>query len=242
MRTLTLYYDLARDIVSLTKAANAPEVTEIKGKLGDRFTLALHTHRAGTSELLPTGSVLVAAAKPEADYQGVAIVLVESDDWTVPSDETGNYTAVVTLNTDELRALFTTSEDSENAHFEISHRPDLSTDPSSSQTIRFVIGQDVIKDNDSAPSETGDGWTTADARFVRQYPTFTGLTGGTATDLDSVAISSADANRLVMLVISNSLKVFQIVNGADAEDAANGIVRPDNFDATTNPYIYRQLL
>lgn len=64
------------------------------------------------------------------------------------------------------------------------------------------------------------------------YGTITGLTGGTATDLDSLPT----VGRVNVLVILNrtELEFWVLTAGTAATNAANGIVRPIDYDGTTN--------
>lgn len=74
----------------------------------------------------------------------------------------------------------------------------------------------------------------------------TGLTGGSSADLDGIATASgAIATNSVLLLAYGTPRaatLWQLVAGVDAEDADAGIVRPDDFDGSTNPYVWKRVL
>lgn len=76
-----------------------------------------------------------------------------------------------------------------------------------------------------------------EARAPIWHPAITGLTGGGATKLDGLT-TAGKANLLVILHISSELQDWLLLTGTDAEDSANGIVRPDDYATTTNEQIW----
>jgi len=107
--------------------------------------------------------------------------------------------------------------------------------------ITFVCGEPV--------NATLSPLAQMDARYVANFIAdpfnVTGLTGGTAGMLDSVVTADVAVGRLAQFVINVSgvdvPHLWQLVAGTDAEDAAGGIVRPDDYDATTNAKVWKQL-
>jgi len=71
---------------------------------------------------------------------------------------------------------------------------------------------------------------------------FTGLTGGTATDLDSIATTALAVNSKVAIVISGALQFWRLQAGTNGEAAAQGIVRPDDYATTSNEKIWIRVL
>lgn len=69
------------------------------------------------------------------------------------------------------------------------------------------------------------------------------LTGGAAGALDSIVTAggTVTAGRVVMAVVSGVFSVWQLQAGTTAEDAAAGVVRPDDYAATTNEFIWTQV-
>ena len=78
-----------------------------------------------------------------------------------------------------------------------------------------------------------------DVGAPRVMDTITGLTGGAASDLDNLATAAGlydDA--LVVLFISGVKQEWLLEDGTDAESEAGGIVRPDDYAASTNEKIW----
>jgi hypothetical protein len=74
----------------------------------------------------------------------------------------------------------------------------------------------------------------------------TGLTGGGAAALDgivtgNVADPTLPTGYTVLLSYSRVMQIWQLVSGTDAEDTSAGVVRPDDYHATTNPRVWVQL-
>lgn len=110
------------------------------------------------------------------------------------------------------------------------------------------------------PAQTGTAklrklvWATLDAYFAhaattpRWFATITGRTGGTATDADSLATTGAGAPLAAGMAFfartgpGGSINLWYVRAGTDAEDAAGGIVRPDDYHATTNQIVFELML
>lgn len=71
----------------------------------------------------------------------------------------------------------------------------------------------------------------------------TSLTGGGATALDGIATAANALPTGYTLLLSYSRvgQWWQLIAGTDAEDASNGIVRPEDYHASTNARIWVQL-
>lgn len=84
-----------------------------------------------------------------------------------------------------------------------------------------------------------------DARYIGNLPDITGLTGGTATDLDSLPTTDVAVGRIVTLVINNGtfdeIQNWMLYTGTDAEAESDGIVRPDDFHTSTNAKVWKRL-
>lgn len=81
------------------------------------------------------------------------------------------------------------------------------------------------------------------ADSVHPHSDITGLTGGGATNLDGQATAGGveDPGHTVLLNISSVAQIWQLQAGTDAEDVAGGVVRPDDYNASTNAVIWRRL-
>jgi hypothetical protein len=88
----------------------------------------------------------------------------------------------------------------------------------------------------------------SDARYPRRGTSaaellldITALTGGASTALDGIATASLAAPYLVDIIISGGRKSYILQTGTDAE-AAPGIIRPDDYHASTNAKVWKQVL
>lgn len=77
-------------------------------------------------------------------------------------------------------------------------------------------------------------------------PDLLGLTGGGATNLDGVATKTGalvlvPTGTIFMLSYGRILQMWQLIAGTDAEAPSTGVVRPDDYNASTNARIWVQL-
>lgn len=75
---------------------------------------------------------------------------------------------------------------------------------------------------------------TPSVNILRVEPSITGLTGGAATDLDSLNTVSGTyaVGIVVFLVISGAPAIYQLTEGTDAENDP-WIIRPNDYDSQT---------
>ena len=72
-------------------------------------------------------------------------------------------------------------------------------------------------------------------------PSLTGLTGGTATDLDGVATASLAVGLIRMTLVSGELGFYELQAGTDAESSPD-VIRPDDYAASANEKIWKRVL
>lgn len=132
--------------------------------------------------------------------------------------------------------------------------------------VALTLNNNYIRDDDGAPEDpagsVSDDWF--DDRGVRHdeimspalsqnsrtthlengQPLINALTGGAAGALDSIptASSAMTTGRWVLAIVSGELSIWQLQAGTTAEDSANGIVRPDDYDGSTNARIWIKVL
>lgn len=73
----------------------------------------------------------------------------------------------------------------------------------------------------------------------------TGLTGGTATDLDSIVtltVLPVAVTTCHIIHATDGYQVWHLIAGTSAETEAGGIIRPDDYAASTNEKIWVQVL
>lgn len=81
------------------------------------------------------------------------------------------------------------------------------------------------------------------AGAVVPIPGITSLTGGGATALDGLVTASEriPTGAVVLLSYGRVGQLWQLVLGTDAENTSGGVVRPDDYHASTNARIWVQL-
>jgi len=85
---------------------------------------------------------------------------------------------------------------------------------------------------------------TPSVNILRVEPSITGLTGGTATDLDSLDTVNGtySVGIVVFLVVNNLPKIYQLTEGTDAENEPF-IIRPNDYDSQTGTKrVWKQLM
>lgn len=94
--------------------------------------------------------------------------------------------------------------------------------------------------NATLSQDIDDFLTESNGTFLFR-PDITGLTGGTATDLDVIATTGLTVATTIVMIVNASVPEFwRLVSGTDAEDTAGGIVRPDDYATTTNEKVWKQ--
>ena len=116
------------------------------------------------------------------------------------------------------------------------------------ERIAFPIYFDTAynRPEDAAPDATADSslaWLALHAK--RYYPAITTLIGGTSTALDGIDTTDLAARTLVLLVINDGTydleQTWMLYASSDAEDTASGIVRPDDYNASTNIKAWKRI-
>lgn len=127
------------------------------------------------------------------------------------------------------------------AIFEIEHTDQLGRTNTYVRKITHIMAQTV----DPNTLEGADlPNAIQDTNAVRTLSEITALQGGTPTDLDAVITTDLNVDTLYVLpnvTIGASVvsKQWILVTGTDAEDAANGIIRPADYAATTNEKVWK---
>jgi hypothetical protein len=113
---------------------------------------------------------------------------------------------------------------------------DVST-PGAAVIAKAVQGQGI------AITATGADAGTGDVTFALSHAYYTGYTGSGATNLDGEAtVNLAVNNNFRWVVVSLSLSIWQLVAGSDVENVSAGIVRPDDWNGSTNAKVWKRVL
>jgi hypothetical protein len=152
-----------------------------------------------------------------------------------------------TLSADNLRVIELLAGKGEiNTDFEVELQQGSSTPDVLAQSEIRIAGETInpasITGTIITPAEAvRDG----DSLLAHVRLDILGLTGGNVTDLDGIVTTSLATGRLYIIAaplgptVPSQFWVLQA--GTDAEDPANGIVRPDDYAASTNEKIWKAL-
>lgn len=227
---MDLTYDLATNTIT-------PDASEIALKWRGREPVRIHFNRSGVDELLPTGYGL-------ALYIAKAgTLLAEVTEWATPGTAAGYYTGTLILHTSGLTSAFEDEDVSEittDVEVQWWASGEASSPSISDSILSAKIRRPAVEPEPAAVEvlEGGEEWL--EARAARWYSGITGLTGGGATKLDG--ITTADKSGLLATLYAFSeLQDWLLVAGTDAENSANGIVRPDDYDGSTNAQVWKRV-
>lgn len=98
---------------------------------------------------------------------------------------------------------------------------------------------DDLIGNSPTSSTPGPSYPTTDA-VIRYDSAITGLTGGTASDLDGIATVDEAVGRVQAVVIPNATYLYKLTAGTTAESSPTTI-RPDDYAASTNEKVWALL-
>lgn len=110
-------------------------------------------------------------------------------------------------------------------------------------TVRVLPGVLSATVENPTPVESYPTTAQFQAGAVHPAPTITSLTGGGATALDGQETGNTDDPTLptgytILLSIGRVGQWWQLIAGTDAEDVTAGVVRPDDYHASTNARIW----
>ena len=203
-------------------------------------------HADNEAILLPAGTTLRAVLKPWNDHLADPLAAIEDDAWDKPAsltdnpatdltdDPAGFYLGTLDLSGNDLAALLTAGIAQAYGHLQI--EINLSGDVRSSQWVPFMVLSDVARSTDGAVVSSTQPTPSAPL----YYKAITALTGGGTTALDGISTVGKSAV-LVELYVADELQTWRLFEGTTAEDAANGIVRPDDYNASTNAQVWKRL-
>lgn len=121
------------------------------------------------------------------------------------------------------------------------------TDPSGNSVtyalLRVFVEWRVVA---SPTTLTPDTYTTTSAFLlgaIHPRTSITGLTGGGAASLDGIVTvnNALPTGYTLLLSYGRVMQVWQLIAGTDAESPSTGVVRPDDYNASTNARIWVQL-
>ena len=223
-----------------TNTAEIPVSPPLTFHWRSRVPVRIQFHRAGVTELLPSGFGIKLVAVLEGDI----VAALDTADITAAATTADWYVGDMILHTDELTAAFATATVLRLAvALEVQwwRSGQAATPFISDNVISAGITRPQVLPESTSPIvlDGAEAWLTL--RAPRYYPAITELTGGTSVDLDSIATADLPVRTLIHLVIDDVLQTWLLKAATTAEDAANGIVRPDDYAASTNEKVWIQI-
>jgi len=230
--------------------AGMPPESALQLQLGDTPTLRLRVFDPWEDDsvtLLATNTVITATLKAWNDHNGDALARIADDDWDKPATASDNaqtdltdapggfYVGTLDLSGDDLAALMPAGTDRFYCHLQVETVTSAGV-RQSSPWIPVLILSDICRDTDTAPVSSTQPVPSAPL----YYKAITALTGGGTTALDGIP-TVGKTSLLVLLYVSDELQSWRLFSGTTAEDAANGIVRPDDYNASTNAQIWKRI-
>lgn len=109
----------------------------------------------------------------------------------------------------------------------------------STQEFDAIVANDVLKGGEASPialEDEAQAWL-ADNGIVYD-PDITGLTGGTATDLDSIATVGLDVGRLQAVVTTAEGLLIYELQASTVSEVSPIRIRPDDYAASTNEKVW----
>ncbi len=236
---LNLNNGIVTTAIHLSLAANA------NARRGGREQVELQLHRDRVPERLPENWLILLGVKESGRYDAPAF-LTQASAWNRPDADEGFYTAWLPTDTGPINSLLGHDNDDTNdipaaaTMAQIDWRPDINTPPSKSQsfTINF---QSAVNNGDETPSAPEIPFA---AHFIQNRFDLTGFTGGTSSDLDSIATASlALGTTIEMVAVAEGVvSQWRLTAGTDPENAAGGIVRPDDYAPATNEKVWTRIM
>lgn len=197
--------------------------------------------------LLATDTTLVATLKAWDDHNGDPLAQIADDDWDKPAALTDNvqddltdapggfYTGTLDLSGADLAALLPAGTGTYYCHLQVQTITAAGI-VQSSQWVPVLIESDVCRATDTAPVLASQ----PSASACLYYKGITALTGGGTTALDGIP-TVGKSLLLVEIYVAAELQTWRLFAGTTAEDAASGIVRPDDYNASTNAQVWKRL-
>ena len=236
---LNLNNGIVTTAIHLSLAANA------NARRGGREQVELQLHRDRVPERLPENWLILLGVKETGRYDAPAF-LTQASAWNRPDADEGFYTAWLPTDTGPINSLLGHDNDDTNdipaaaTMAQIDWRPDINTPPSKSQsfTINF---QSAVNNGDETPSAPEIPFA---AHFIQNRFDLTAFTGGTPTDLDSIAtVSLALGTTIELVAVAEGVaSQWRLAFGTDAENEAGGIVRPDDYASATNEKVWMRIM
>jgi hypothetical protein len=259
---MTLYFDrrlrrfvtvpgLDGALETLTlKAGDVEEVVVQFGRSPDGAAPnSVVTAPSWTAENIGAGALIDIGIKASGDYSDG--VLLAGTSAYVHDSVAKTYTFNLSLNTTEINTelhRLDTHEGNDIASiddclFELTYKYSAGADYQSSiDDVVVTIKHDVLGGSEGTPvNATDPDEYSLISNTIQFLADVNSLTGGTSSDLDSVATVSRELGEAVAFFDGDSsdvFRVYELISSTDAESEPDTI-RPDDYDASTNARVWK---
>lgn len=111
--------------------------------------------------------------------------------------------------------------------------------------VPVTLTKEILSSAALAPSNWNGGFytkTESDNRFPIWLPAITGFTGGGSSNIDGLTTAAGEwTDRILLMANSGALKAYRLVAGTDAESSPT-VIRPDDYNASTNAFVWKLVL
>lgn len=203
----------------------------------------------GTNALSPesgiTISEITAGDGSTQEVQGLHIARQPLSLQETFAQITDGWSGELSFATYEMRSHLGSSETATDLYLEV-EVTDSSGNRRTYLQIPITVRNEVIDASALVPSSLASYQSETEARaaYIQNRSDITGRTGGTSSDLDSIATASGAAAVgwvVAIEVDADGVELWKLRNATTAEDAAAGYVRPDDYATTTNERVWERI-
>lgn len=243
---MDVYFDHGLGLL-VSSPNNKTAITRLEFRYDQTSELRLRHCRAGVVFALADGATGKFGLKERGKYD--ADFIVADLTWEkVEEEDDVYYRFAPDFTTDELKALLgvnppTTSNDKATVTLMGDIRFVENGRTTITQTILAVVSNIVVRGTEGMGPNPNPVWGSP-SDYARIRLGITGLTGGGATNLDGLATVTGDfsvVGSVVLIVLGGALNAYQLVTGTDAE-ASPSVIRPDDFNISTNAKVWKLAL
>ena len=201
-----------------------------------------------TSTGLPGGTVIQLAIKASGEFSD-GPVLASTSTFSYDAG-TKTYSGALNLNTEQINTELERGNDDDaddiasvSCGLEVTYQSGGSGAWTSSVLpVTYQINHDLIYGDEATPANADDpDEYLLKASGIEWYPTITSLTGGTASDLDSLITTTQTVGKSIEILDTDAtpdtVRRYILTAGTTAESAPD-VIRPDDYAATTNEKVW----
>jgi hypothetical protein len=245
-RQIVLFWTPGSGVVASTRTGTQAPGLWIKREEGVEAVVKV-LDEDGNLVLLEDSLKPVLTGKPQNARDFDPLWLLSGDDWTVDTEEK-TYTAVLHASAEAIDEFLKKNGDPDddvilgNAVLELYYTPTDDQGNVTSGDVLVELRNNAGRSDDGTPTAVADPvtWLLRNGMLNPGY--WTALTGGGATSLDGVVTVGVIATgHVITTAIMGDVAEWQLQAGTDAENAAAGVVRPDDYHASTNARVWKRV-